>query len=311
MIRPLKRLASAIYQHLDTPTSLACYMLMKYGEWDQLATKQADPSNYRDTYHSAVQYAKDSQACDLLRKYELLPTSIDKEEAALASFDSSEMQCFDTNYRLTHLLTGYTPASEALRSILLKASKWISRVLGPLPDRPFRGRFGPGTAFEFRGTAFEPCTLTKCWIAPALTPQAREIFWLATKGFGLWERRRRLGLPCYRPVNQNRFTTVPKDGKTHRGICIEPGGNLWLQLGVGRYLKERLSQMGLYLRPREELSTSPSDFRIVRHDPQAEDIHCELARMGSCTNALATIDLSSASDTVSYELVRADRKSVV
>jgi hypothetical protein len=91
-------------------------------------------------------------------------------------------------------------------------------------------------------------------------------------------------------VESNRLTFVEKDAKTLRPIAIEPRMNLYLQLGVHDHLVRRMKKFGV------NLSTGQSRNQ-------------KLARKGSISNSawhdrLATIDLSSASDSVSYELVR-------
>lgn len=104
-------------------------------------------------------------------------------------------------------------------------------------------------------------------------------------------------------VRGNRFTTVPKDGKTDRGIAIEPLGNLFCQLGWGRILKQRLSRVGLHTKHFGGYFQLEEDTPARRYN-DGQAIHRELARVGSRDDSWATIDLSDASDTVSLELVR-------
>jgi hypothetical protein len=86
-------------------------------------------------------------------------------------------------------------------------------------------------------------------------------------------------------VQGNRFTTVPKDAVKHRGIAVEPSLNVYYQLVVGQYLKRRLLKKGVDL------------FN-------GQERHALLARQASRHGHLATLDLSSASDTVSKTLVK-------
>jgi hypothetical protein len=76
---------------------------------------------------------------------------------------------------------------------------------------------------------------------------------------------------------------VPKDAKIHRSIVVEPALNSMVQRGIGRLLKEKLRSQGVDL------------YDQTRNQ--------RLARVGSLDGSLATIDLSSASDTLSRELV--------
>jgi hypothetical protein len=111
-------------------------------------------------------------------------------------------------------------------------------------------------------------------------------------------RIREVGKPCfplYEPdpefvriavsveVDDGKLVFVPKNAKTHRPIIVEPPLNGLFQLGVGSYLKDRLASKGIDLRDQER--------------------NRKLAREGSIGGGLATIDLSSASDTLAWNLV--------
>lgn len=84
-------------------------------------------------------------------------------------------------------------------------------------------------------------------------------------------------------VDDGKLVFVPKDAKTHRPIIVEPLLNGLFQLGVGTYLKRRLASSSI--------------------DLKDQGRNRKLAREGSVTGGLATVDLSSASDTISWELV--------
>jgi hypothetical protein len=99
-----------------------------------------------------------------------------------------------------------------------------------------------------------------------------------------------MSVPGWRPshlecVLGNKVTTVPKNAKTDRVIAIEPELNLIIQLGIGRMLRKRLNRVGLLL-------------------PDSQAHNAKGAFEGSVTGRWATIDLSMASDTVSFEIVR-------
>lgn len=87
-------------------------------------------------------------------------------------------------------------------------------------------------------------------------------------------------------VEGSRLTTVPKNEETVRTIAIEPSGNMALQLSVGRHLENTLKSIGLDISKQQPLNKA-------------------LARRGSVDGTLCTIDLSSASDMISIDLVRA------
>jgi hypothetical protein len=76
---------------------------------------------------------------------------------------------------------------------------------------------------------------------------------------------------------------VPKDAMIDRVIAIEPHMNSFIQKGIGSMVRSRLLRIGI-------------DLNDQSHNQN-------FARMGSKFDTYCTIDLSSASDTVSRELV--------
>ncbi|DAD51537.1 RNA-directed RNA polymerase, partial [ssRNA phage Gephyllon.1_11] len=284
--------------NLDTPISLAVWLQVKHREWDSLALRWCDPQHYPEGVFSALRYAKDVQATDLLRKAPL-PTTFNRRDAAIAAWEKAEMQCYHTNERIGRLFGPWVlePRDETFRQFLLACRKRMTRWLGKLPDK-LEGGFGPGTCVEYKGA--DPTVVDKIWLTPTTTPSCADIFdWHYSQT--LWGRERwanRLGSPGL--SRGNRLTTVPKDGKVDRPISIEPLGNLWLQLGIGRHLKSRLELIGLpaYRPVSQELFPGYS-FKGI----DAQSIHRDL--LFRCQAEFATIDLSSASDTVATELVRA------
>jgi hypothetical protein len=80
----------------------------------------------------------------------------------------------------------------------------------------------------------------------------------------------------------NKFTTVPKNAKTDRGICVEPTLNMSFQLGIGKYLSRRLKRFQI------DLSNQ------TRNQEFAERAHVD---------GLATIDIAQASDTLAWGVI--------
>lgn len=88
-------------------------------------------------------------------------------------------------------------------------------------------------------------------------------------------------------VRYNKLLFVPKRNDISRTICVEPNLNMFYQLGLANILEGRLRQVfGL------NLSDQPQ-------------VNRELAREGSINNTYVTIDLSSASDSLSIGVLRA------
>ena len=84
-------------------------------------------------------------------------------------------------------------------------------------------------------------------------------------------------------VAGNSLFTVPKNTEIDRVAAKEPDINMFIQKGLGRSIRHALRQRGINLND--------------------QSINRELARVGSLDGSLATLDLSSASDSVSRELV--------
>lgn len=88
----------------------------------------------------------------------------------------------------------------------------------------------------------------------------------------------------YDVVLGNRVTTVAKTAVIDRTIAVEPSMNVFIQAGIGNFLARKLRKWGFDL-------TSQGRNRF-------------LARKGSVTRAIATLDLEGASDTLAIEVVR-------
>lgn len=287
-----------IFAYLDTPISLSQWLLLKHGEWDQLATRWLDPQWYPEGVFSSLKFRKDVMSVDLLRKYPM-KTTFSRKEAAYAAWEAAEDQCYWTNERLIRMRSIRTsPEERRLQDFLGRVKIRMTRWMGRLPD-DLIGGFGPGTCVEYKES--NPTVMDKLWLTPSTTPAAAPYFseFFGRTHWGISRLQAGLDLPAV--SRGNRFTTVPKDGKTERPISIEPLGNLWLQLGVGRFLKKRLRTIGLprFIGTHKEIFPG---LDVVY--PDAQETHRALAREG-CSGKWATIDLSSASDTISLELVRA------
>jgi len=84
-------------------------------------------------------------------------------------------------------------------------------------------------------------------------------------------------------VPGNVMFTVPKKTDIDRVACKEPDLNMFIQKGIGRHIRAGLRRVGI--------------------DLNDQSVNQRLARKGSIDGSLATMDLSSASDSVSSGLV--------
>jgi len=281
-IRDISSIVFKLLEDLNTPRALTVKLLIEAGEYDQLVHLDIDPLHY----NNADQFRCAAIATDLLRKCSDLPTGIDTYKAALQSFEESELLCCRSNVRfLRHLNNGpfEDPSEMRVHSFYERVKQRIKRTLGPLP--PFLdGRFGPGATFNDKGV--RTTVPDKMSSRATVTSHARCLlgFWYDTA----WARAQVCDQTFESDpltIRGNRFVTVPKTAKTDRGIAVEPSINGYFQLGVGKLIRQRLNRWGLDLN-------------------YGQDLHRQLACESSIKDHLATMDLTSASDTICRQLVR-------
>jgi hypothetical protein len=246
-------------------------------------------------YSTAESYFSDVACVSFLRKYEPLPTGIDRKKVATDAFFEAERTCYRTNQRLLPFVYGtYDPTDEATADFISVVRKEVEAIIGSRPpqrrvDLPegrsmrvdFPGRFGPGSTYGDRG-GFTTIP-DKMSSSPTLTREAWPFLfpWSGT----LWGSACASRGETIDIVRGNRFTTVPKDCTKFRGICIEPSVNLFYQLAFGQAMKDRMKSAGL------NLKTAP-------------DLHKLVACESSISGKYATIDLSQASDNLASGLVK-------
>lgn len=268
--------AERMCEAIDTPISLGVYLRLKYGEFDQLAEMSVDPLHYL----SHDRFFLDTQAVSILRKWENLPTTFDRERSAIEKFLRSEADCHSTNERLLDAAKR-RDAERQLSPLACEAyhlaRRKIAAILGDVPwlsELPFR--FGPGAAFGVRGDTSHH---KKLHSVPECTFAMMPILGTFLTEFPSWFPE---GSQPVDLVEGSDLTFVPKNAKTHRTICIEPLLNGLYQKGVGSYLRDRLKRWGVNL-----------NDQGVNQRLAGEAYH----------SRLATIDFESASDTISYALV--------
>lgn len=259
--------AQVICELIDSPRSLAVWLLIQYGEFKQLLELDINPDDYQD--HS--NFADDYLATELLSKSPNLPVGIDRKQVALESFFDSEQRCRASNERILS-------ASELPKAVS-KAKRLVRKVLGPLTRADLdyvesSFRFGPGATTGVRGSG---SVLSDKYDEEIHLTHSLIPFYRSMIGNTWWEYKKS---PLV--VEGNRFTTVPKNAKTDRGICIEPTLNIYGQLGVGALLRRRLKRLGV------DLADQTRNQRLAQK-AYAED--------------LATIDLSAASDSLCWAAV--------
>lgn len=263
--------AQRVWESIDTPVSLSCYLLSRNGEWEQLVRKGIDPAHYV----APDDFWLDYQAVKLLSKCPGLDTGIDTARVAYAKFIECEQLCSETNANFS--VGRFPPWAGRVYSILDRARDKILSILGVVPElEKLDFTFGPGANYGVRGDTSSysklhstlECTRTLLPLLPDFLGE-----------FPGWIDGCEADVSI---VQGSELTLVPKDAKTDRPICIEPLLNGLGQKGIGAYLKGRLLRHGIDLRD--------------------QSINQRLAAE-AYSRGLATVDFSSASDTISYTLV--------
>lgn len=269
-------------ESLDCPRSLTVLILMRHGEWDQVANLKATPKDYPN----AALYHRAACATDWLRKYPDLPVKVDKEKAAKESWYQSEGECEMFSVRNVLIWNGSARQRE-LKFLWEVAADFIADVLGPCP-LDLTPRFGPGATASDPSSAVS--VLDKVSSRPTLTEDAKPFLalWQGTA----WERshidsyghKKRSYEPMV--VEGNTFFTVNKTALTMRGCAKAPSINVSYQLAVGREIRSRLKR-------KLSLDLASGQAR-----------HGELAKAGSQFGLIATIDSERASDCQSIRLIK-------
>ncbi len=250
-----------------------------------------DRRDYHALCHYDLDYSRISlleaihcrQALAFFQKRRDLDIGIDRRVVARDKFIEAEELCSETNeiIKLKNRGEFYFPLD--VESILFIAQRKISSILGDLPSfEEINPRFGPGATTQVkkknasaRRKLAQKFACSKEFL-PVLSRALGELpGWIP---FG--ESDHALVSPV---IHRCKVSLVPKSAKTDRVIATEPMLNGMYQLGIGDYMARRLRSAGI------DISDQTKNQR--------------LAREGSITGALATLDLSSASDTIAKELV--------
>jgi len=229
------------------------------------------------------------QVLAFYQKLECLPLGIDKEQVAYNSFLDAEQKCSTMNalFRSDPYLLSFSSSS---RAILARAREIISGCLGKVPSiAALRLRFGPGATTEIKAglcsdqykLAAQPSCSEELLRSPFFNDLVREMpHWAEAHAVYSDEDIWRLNVS----IKHSKLVFVPKNAKTFRGIMTQPTLNGLLQNAIGDYMSTRLLKAGLNLAD--------------------QTINQRLARAGSMQGHVATLDLKSASDTLSYGLIK-------
>lgn len=261
---------------LGGPLSRQLYKLFLDGKYLELIDFNFD---YLEDFSSDdFLYARQIQA--LFSKQKDIELGIDKEAVAFDTFMKAEDLCLETNRRFRANLPG---VSSGVHSVLHCASRKIDCILGDVPDySELKFSFGPGASTSVKRARSNPRVKIEAPLTCSheFIPHAKEFLaefpgWTESKV----SKDRNLLLH----TSHGKLQFVPKSSKTYRSIGVEPSLNGFGQQGIGKYIRHRLQRAGV--------------------DLTDQTRNQKLACQGSIDNSLATVDMSSASDTIAYGMV--------
>lgn len=200
---------------------------------------------------------------------------------ALQKFWEGDVQCRETNV----VLANYADQGGVLTDVLCRAARLVKRVLGDsltVDEIMKRAAHGPGA---MAGVSRKRATRSYKMDPGRDTDQARGVTEKALSYAIAFSRGCHLAGRTFKVVPGDAIKTVTKDWEVRRTINCQPEMNLFFQLGLGACIRARLMKVGL-LRP------------------DAQQVQRELAREGSITGKLATLDVRNGSGTQCIELLR-------
>lgn len=280
----------AFCRDVESPYANSIANALEREDFQSACNSQIEPSAYQNPYV----FAKDYAAYNAIRKYSGSGDEQLLTAKAVASFKETEIRVRDTNDRLR-----FGAASRGVEGVIETARRKIARMLGQTESRIYTVpwdriledvEWGKGATQSLQA---RDASLDNKILEPSLsvTPRCLKYARALLTADSTWMSARmgaHVEACCplaseFQLVPAGRFATVPKDWKSRRSIDIQPTMNLYLQKGVGSYLRRLLKRDGINL---DDQSRNQSLAARAQKD------------------SYATIDLASASDTIATELVR-------
>lgn len=258
-------------------------------------------------------YLRQSQA--FFQKLEFLDLGIDKERAAVESFVAAEDRCRETNVIWQGMHDGWIKFDPDLQAVFHLAQGRIQHILGPRPSlERLKPRFGPGanTLNKRREASVKRKLGNGVSCSDDLIGWARALLQQMPHLAELHESSERVTLDRV-PKHEYKWhvakadypavaveevwgtvainlqiaivSFVRKNYKTDRTTETQPTLNGMLQLGIGDEMFDLAS-------------------RVEGLDLRDQTLNRRLAKIGSLTGEVATLDLKSASNLIAVRLVQ-------
>lgn len=263
----------AVCQVVNTAFARHVAEIIRKGDYATYMDLSVDPHDYEEP----SEFAEDYLCASLLKKSLNVPLpGVDPEAAAKKSFADSEKRCREVN----DLFRSY---GNMLPDRINRVKRWVHRIVGSLTPRKLDNvvnscRFGNGATTGVKGHGSVKSDKFDNTIHATL-----ELYPFIEALMGPRWLGSHLGEGCLPlQVEGNKFFTVPKKATTHRGAAAEPTLNSFLQLGIDRELRKALKTFGVNLNDQ------------TRNQRMAELAYAK---------GFATLDLSSASDLISWWVV--------
>ncbi len=272
-------LSLSLLEELDCARALSVCILIRYEQWDTIANGLPLEASW---FQCADDFSSAYQATKLLMKADFLPTSFDKKKVALERFESAEAQCSETNRRWRSIYVDGRglPPSPTVDRIVSMTKQNIQHILGRFPYEELidHCRWGPGATTSIKNPR---TSVYEKYLEPVTgSGRCLTLFGPLVDQVPLWKSFQR---GFYGVCDHNKVVLVPKDAKTLRSIAAEPSFDTFIQLGIGRLMRRALLRKGV--------------------DLNSQETNQDLARYGSLTGKVATIDMSMASDTASSVVI--------
>jgi len=289
----LQSVFEKLCQAVDSPRSLTCWILFREKEYQQLVSLECHP----DDYQCSERFADDYLVSKILSKFpDFKHPDLNPEKTAESSFKSFEEACEKTNKRFKEIDLDPSLWDPELHEVFLLARRKIRSVLGDPDLGRISSQFGwgPGATSVAKGN--RTSAYVKFAKRPDVTSNCLIMGHCCINSIPSWVNCLlqtgefpsvpiSLTRDMMNVVRGNEVVFVPKNAKTHRIIAKEPHVNSFLQKGFGSEIRRLLRiRAGVNLKD--------------------QTLNQRLAKLGSVTGGLATIDLKGASDTISLELVR-------
>jgi hypothetical protein len=287
---------------------IARQSVKSYLEWSSYFDALAQMYEGNESFEQVFAHR---QVSALLKKFPFTTSDldIDPQQVAFEKWLRAENQCRDTNERLK--------SCDELPRWVYRARQICSDILGELtPSLTMKiirgGAHGPGSTLSSKGNRVSeyykyfdlPYTCTKAaklYGYAAISSDPKWVSFLETRGVRV--EIPPLGSPQYQKEltlfdqvvelkDSDKLTFVPKDCRTDRPISVGASMNVFMQLGVKAYMQQRLQIFGV------DLSDQTKNQLFAKLGSRH---HMVNGRPSDCQ--FSTIDLESASDTLSISIV--------